>query len=254
MASRAALIGVAVAAALMPVKASAQSSAPACPVPLGDARRLVLVTTDSMSAMAARLQLFERASPQAPWQPVGAAEPALIGKAGMAWSPFFRRLARPGEPVKVEGDKRAPAGIYPIGRGFGTLPSSRPGYLHVTQDTVCVDDPSSPDYNTITSRARVGPKVKVENMSRALPMYRRGIRVDYPTDARARAGSCIFIHVWRSPTVGTAGCVALPEERLEALMDFTEPGAVVAILPRPALDRLSGCLPGIVAAKVGGRS
>ena len=75
-------------------------------------------------------------------------------------------------------------------------------------------------------------------MSRALPMYRRGLLLNYPTDARRRAGSCIFIHVWRSPTTGTAGCVAVPEPRVEALQDFAAGGAVLAILPRGALDRL----------------
>ena len=42
---------------------------------------------------------------------------------------------------------------------------------------------------------------------------------------------------------GTAGCVAMPEPRVEALQDFSEGGAVLAILPRGALDRLAGCLP-----------
>ena len=60
---------------------------------------------------------------------------------------------------------------------------------------------------------------------------------------QAQAGSCIFIHVWRSPTTGTAGCVAMPEPRVEALQDFAAGGAVLAILPRGALDRLAGCLP-----------
>ena len=35
---------------------------------------------------------------------------------------------------------------------------------------------------------------------------------------------------------------------VEALLDFSEPGAVVAILPRHALDRLRGCLPAAAAA------
>lgn len=223
--------------------ALAQRTASSCPAPLADARRLALVTAETMSATTASLQLFERASPNDRWRALGSAEPALIGRAGMAWSHFFRRLARPGEPIKVEGDKRAPAGIYPMGRSFGTIASQRASHLHVTNDTVCVYDPSSTAYNTITSRSSIGPKVSVENMSRMLPMYRRGIVVDYPTDARAQAGSCIFIHVWRTPTTGTAGCVALPEARVEALQDFSEAGAVIAILPRQALNRLPGCLP-----------
>jgi L,D-peptidoglycan transpeptidase YkuD (ErfK/YbiS/YcfS/YnhG family) len=227
--------------------ATAPALAQRCPEPLAAATRLVLVTADTMNATPATLQLFERAAPNGIWKARGGTEPALIGRAGMAWSHFFRDLRRGNEPMKVEGDKRAPAGVYPIGRSFGTVPSSRSGHLLVTKDTVCVDDPSSPAYNTITSRAHVGPTVHVENMSRALPMYRRGLLVDYPTDAKARAGSCIFIHVWKSPAIGTAGCVSLPEARVEALQEFSAPGAVLAVLPRAALARLAGCLPAAVA-------
>jgi L,D-peptidoglycan transpeptidase YkuD (ErfK/YbiS/YcfS/YnhG family) len=205
---------------------------------------LVLVTAETMNATAVTLQLFERDSAGQAWRAAAPAEPAVIGRAGMGWSHFFRHLARAGEPIKVEGDKRAPAGLYAIGRSFGTLASSQPDHLRVTTDTVCVHDLASPAYNRITSRAAVGPKVSAENMSRMLPMYRRGLVIDYPTNARARAGSCIFIHVWQSPTTGTAGCVALSEARVEALQDFGTAGAVVAILPRFALARLPGCLPG----------
>jgi L,D-peptidoglycan transpeptidase YkuD (ErfK/YbiS/YcfS/YnhG family) len=222
---------------------SAAARAQTCPAPLGNAKRLVLVTAPNMNDMAATMRLYERASANAAWRALDATEPATIGRAGMGWSQFFTRLARRGEPLKVEGDKRTPAGIYPIGRSFGILASSRPDYLHVTSDTICVHDLSSPAYNTIASRARVGSAVHAENMSRILPMYRRGLLVDYPTDARKQAGSCIFIHVWRSPTTGTAGCVAVPEPRVEALQDFAAGGAVLAILPRGALDRLPGCLP-----------
>jgi hypothetical protein len=35
----------------------------------------------------------------------------------------------------------------------------------------------------------------------------------------------------------------MPEPRVEALQDFSEAGAVLAILPQKALDRLAGCLP-----------
>jgi len=229
------------------VAASALSSefahGQSCPAPLADARRLVLVTAETMNDAAAAMRLYERASSKDAWRALGAAEPAMIGRAGMGWSAFFTRLAHRGEPLKVEGDKRAPAGIYPIGRSFGILASSRPNYLQVTPDTICVHDLSSPAYNTIASRSRLGPAVGAENMSRVVPVYRRGLLVDYPTDARKQAGSCIFIHVWRSPSTGTAGCVAVPEPRVEALQDFAANGAVLAILPRRALDRLPGCLP-----------
>ena len=237
--------GLAASAALALLLFSSETIfAQGCPAPLGTAKRLVLVTAETMTDMAATMRLYERASPAEPWRALGAPEPATIGRGGMAWSQFFAKLlARRLEPVKIEGDKRSPAGIYAIGRSFGTLASAQPGYLKLTPDTICVFDPSRPDYNTITSRAKVGPSVYAENMGHILPMYRRGLVVDYPTDGRRRAGSCIFIHVWRSPTTGTAGCVAVPEPRVEALQNFSEAGAVLAILPRQALDRLKGCLP-----------
>lgn len=196
-----------------------------------------------MNSTAATLQTFERGVPNQSWRPASDPEPAVIGRGGMGWSHFYRALARPNEPMKIEGDKRAPAGVYSIGRTFGMVPSQRANYISVKQDTVCVDDPGHRAYNTITTRASVTPNTRVENMGRVLPMYRRGIVVDYPTNARAQAGSCIFIHIWRSPTTGTAGCVALPEARVEALQDFTESNAAIAIMPRFALDRLRGCLP-----------
>jgi len=230
---------------LFPAFAFAQS----CPAALKDATRLVLVTTDTMDSLPATAQLFERASPRDAWRSVSGAEPAVVGRAGIGWSHWFRHLARAQEPIKIEGDKRAPAGIYPIGGTFGTEPSQRPGHLKVNDDTVCVDDPGSSAYNQITSRALVGPKFHTENMSKALPMYRHGLLVDYPTDIAAKAGSCIFIHVWRSPSRGTAGCVALPEERVLALQNFTaDGGAVLAVMPRFALSRLRGCLPQPAAA------
>lgn len=239
-------IGLILAALLAPSAALAQT----CPPVLSEARRLALVTTENMDSTPATMQLFERASIKERWRALGPAEPALVGRAGTGWAHAFRHLARPGEPIKSEGDKRAPAGVYPIGNSFGVVPSSRPGHLQVTDDTVCVDDPSSPAYNTITSRALVGPKVHAENMSKLLPMYRRGLLVDYPTDIAAKAGSCIFIHVWRSPAKGTGGCVSLPEARLEALQNFAEGGgAVLAIIPRPALGRMGTCLPQAIAMK-----
>jgi D-alanyl-D-alanine dipeptidase len=228
---------------MMTALAAERALAQACPAPLADAKRLVLVTAANMNDAAASMRLYERSASRENWRALGPAEPAMIGKTGMGWSPFFARLARRGEPMKIEGDKRAPAGIYPIGRSFGILPSARANYLPITPDTICVDDLSSPAYNTIASRTKLGPRVSAENMSKALPMYRRGLLVDYPTDAAKKAGSCIFIHVWRTPTTGTAGCVAVPEPKVEALQEFSEPGAVLAILPRGALGRLAGCLP-----------
>jgi L,D-peptidoglycan transpeptidase YkuD (ErfK/YbiS/YcfS/YnhG family) len=223
---------------LLPAAAFGQS----CPQPLASANKLVLVVADTLSSNTAQLQRFTRASPQSPWQADGGGLTALVGRNGMAWGYAFRGHARPGEPVKTEGDKRAPAGFYRIGSSFGFAASARPGHLHIREGTVCVDDAASSAYNTISSRTRVGPKVHGENMWR-VPDYRHGLLVDYPSSRAARGGSCIFIHLWMPNKTGTGGCVALPEPQLTRLQDFAQGGAVLAVLPRQALDRFKGCLP-----------
>jgi L,D-peptidoglycan transpeptidase YkuD (ErfK/YbiS/YcfS/YnhG family) len=78
-----------------------------------------------------------------------------------------------------------------------------------------------------------------------VPEYRRGLLVDYPSSRGARGGSCVFIHLWLPNKTGTAGCVALREPQLAQLQDFAQGGAVLAIVPRGALNRFGGCLPSL---------
>src|SRR5215813_12969820 len=136
--------------------------AASCPPPLAQAKRLVLVATQSMDTALATLQLFTRRSAHMPWKRVSAAEPAVVGKAGLAGghpcqtpldveggvAPAKAGLAdvKEGEePEKVEGDNRTPAGFFRIGASFGFAPSRRPGYIELKSgETVCVEDPSSP--------------------------------------------------------------------------------------------------------------
>jgi L,D-peptidoglycan transpeptidase YkuD (ErfK/YbiS/YcfS/YnhG family) len=221
---------------------SSLAFAQSCPEPLASARRLVLVTADTLNSTTATVGRFERHTANSEWQVTGGATSGLIGYRGVAWAHAFRKFAKRGEPIKVEGDKRAPAGFYKIGPSFGFAPSQMPNYVRIDSSMVCVDDVRSSAYNTITRRERVGSAVHVENMSR-IADYRRGLLVDYPTDRKARAGSCVFIHLQLPGRTGTGGCVALPEPQLEAVQDFVQGGAVLAILPRQALERFKGCLP-----------
>ncbi len=213
---------------MAPVGARAQS----CPAPLASAQRLVLAVAPTMSSTIVTVRRYERASPAKPWREVGGPASALIGRAGVAWAPAFREFAHAHEPVKIDGDDRAPAGFYTIGPSFGFLPSRLRGHMRIAAGTVCVDDPASPAYNTITTRAKVGWRVHGENMWRA-SAYRRGLLVNYPTDRRHRPGR----------RTGTAGCIALAERQVAALQRFAQGGAVLAVLPRRALGRFKGCLP-----------
>lgn len=227
-------------AAMLPALCGGAQAAPDCPAPLAGASRLVLVTTQGMDRVSAQLRRFERAGPGQPWLALGPSESAVVGRSGLAWGHGFRASAREGEPVKREGDGRSPAGIYRLGRGFGFPATARPGDLVLRPGaSLCVDDPASADYNRIVP-LKAG--LKGEDMG-AEPLYRRGLVIEYPSDAAARAGSCIFLHVWRSRAQGTAGCLALPEHRVAALQAFAAEDAVIAILPDAARARFPGCLP-----------
>jgi len=220
---------IALAMLMVPQMALAQS----CPAPLAGANRLLLVVPAGMSSTTAYAQRFSRVLPLAPWRPEGGPFTALLGYRGVAWAHSFRGFAAKGEPVKVDGDRRVPAGVFGVGRSFGHAPSHRSGYLQLTKGTVCVDDPRSPAYNTITTRSKVGWRVHGENMWR-IRQYGQGLTVD---------GSCIFIHLWLKGATGTRGCVALPAPQLAAMQNFAQGGAVLAVIPRRSLAHFRGCLP-----------
>ncbi len=180
-------------AVLAPYRARGES----CPAVLDETRRLVLVLAPTMASSSGAMLLFERGADELAWRLVHPAEPVVLGLKGIAWGKAFRHLARASEPLKREGDKRTPAGIYPIGRPFGFSASPLKDYLRITADLVCVHDPASPAYNTIASRAMVGRKVRGEDM-KTIGLYRRGLVVGYPTDGATRAGSCAAAPATRS--------------------------------------------------------
>ena len=214
-----------------------------CEAILAGTRQLILVTARTMDSPAARLQIFERDGPDARWRRVSGTEPAVVGRSGLAWGYPFRNRARPGETLKTEGDGRTPAGVYRIGRSFGFAVSARADHLVLRPGrTICVDDASSASYNSLVTVTDPQARPRGEDMG-AEPLYRRGLVIDYPSDAATRAGSCIFLHIWRGPGRGTAGCVALPERRVVAIQDFSRDGAAIAILPEGAMDRFGACLP-----------
>jgi L,D-peptidoglycan transpeptidase YkuD (ErfK/YbiS/YcfS/YnhG family) len=214
-----------------------------CPAPLDGATRLVLVTTPTMNGPAATLETFERDVASGPWQVRTGPQPAVVGEAGLGWGLTFRHVAKAGEPIKQEGDRRAPAGIFPLGPAFGFSVSALPGYIQIEEGIqFCVDDPTSPHYSQIVTREQAGEGVSGEDMG-AISLYRRGLVVDYATSGKAKSGSCIFIHIWREPGHGTVGCVAVPEATVADLQTWAgSGGAAIAILPEGAKGRFA-CLP-----------
>jgi L,D-peptidoglycan transpeptidase YkuD (ErfK/YbiS/YcfS/YnhG family) len=216
-----------------------------CSESLQSATRLLVVLATDMSVRTAKAQRFERSLSTAEWRKIGPAKPVVLGRGGLGWAWNQTDLARQGEPTKREGDGRTPAGVFRIGSAFG-FSSSGVGkdYLPLKRDgSFCVDDIRSTHYNEIVPKAAVGAGVTGETMS-AISLYRRGLRVNFPTNREKQGGSCIFIHVWRKPDSPTLGCVALRESDVTELQTWaTEAPALIAILPQSAFDRLHRCVP-----------
>ena len=54
-------------------------------------------------------------------------------------------------------------------------------------------------------------------------------------------GSCIFAHLWQAPGVATAGCTAMAEPAMQALLQWLQPQAkpVFVLLPQAQWRRLA---------------
>jgi len=230
-----------------PTVATAQTGAARgqASTPLDGSRQMVLVVTPGWDSTTGTLRRFARTSVDAPWQPVGAAVPIVVGRTGLAWDDS---QARPSarEPVKREGDGRSPAGAFLLDASFGfdirqIMSWVRLPYIRLRATTECVDDSRSVHYNAIVDRDSV-PRVdwtSSEKM-REIEQYAYGVHVAYNTPPRASRGSCIFLHIWAGPQSVTAGCTAMSEPALKELMGWIDPERkpMLVQLPTSAMERM----------------
>ena len=113
---------------------------------------------------------------------------------------------------------------------------------HLTRDLVCVDDVASGSYNAIVDTRRAARKDwdSDETMRREDDLYRFGLVVGHNQANAPGAGSCIFVHIRRSPGVPTAGCTAMAQADILELIRWLDraKGPVMVQLPRREYDRL----------------
>ena len=227
--------------------AACAHGAPQAAGPLQGAGQLVLVTTPGWDADHGTLRRFERRD--GTWRPAGAATPVMVGRNGSAWG-LGLHATQPGGPVKREGDGRAPAGVFAIGTAFGYGGEAATALPYAAMDAGdwCIDVPASKLYNRIVDAKDVGAAAvegSTEPMRRDLhadgdQRYRLGFVVEHNPQAVPGAGSCIFAHLWKSPTDPTAGCTAMADPAMEALLAWLEPARepVFVLLPMAEFQRL----------------
>lgn len=212
------------------------------------ARQLVLVTIDGWDTTHGTLRRYERNEGR-DWQPVGPAQPVVIGRAGAAWGLGLNDRPEAG-PDKREGDGRSPAGVFDIGDAFGYAPQveTRLRYDAMDAGDYCIDSSDSPLYNRIVDTAQAGADVarqSTEPMRRDLhadgdQRYRLGFVIAHNAAGVPDAGSCIFGHLWKSPDSTTAGCTAMAPGTMQSLLGWldTRRRPIFVLLPRAEYGRL----------------
>ncbi|AIF46785.1 L,D-transpeptidase family protein [Dyella japonica] len=210
-------------------------------------RQMVLVITPDWNTDHGVLRAFERTGDS--WTPVVDAQAVTVGRAGSAWGMGLNAPQADG-PQKHEGDGRAAAGVYRVGEVFGYAASAdtHMPYAAMTDTDWCVDVDGSPYYNQIVDAKKVGEKAvdgASEPMRRDLHLhgdqrYKIGFVIEHNAKGKPGGGSCIFAHLWASPTDATAGCTAMPEPVMRQLLAWMKPDEqpVFVLLPRSEYVRL----------------
>ncbi|WP_373193984.1 L,D-transpeptidase family protein [Francisella sp. Scap27] len=144
----------------------------------------------------------------------------VIGKKGLAPTESFEysKLAN-----KTEGDSKTPAGVFKIGKTFGFEDSDLSNYVQVKTGIECIDDSSSKYYNDIINTSKYTKDWQSSEHMVKVPQYKYGIELLYNHNpAEAKKGSCIFMHIWKSPSTGTEGCTAMAETDIKNLQSWIE--------------------------------
>jgi L,D-peptidoglycan transpeptidase YkuD (ErfK/YbiS/YcfS/YnhG family) len=204
------------------------------------AQQLVLVTSADWNTDTGMLRTYERSG--SAWRLVGDPQPVTLGRAGSAWGLGLHAPGHAG-PVKREGDGRSPAGVFAIGEAFGyaAKASTALPYAAMQASHYCVDVSGSPLYNRIVDADAVGADAvagATEPMRRDLhaggdQRYRLGFVIEHNPQARPMGGSCIFAHLWKSPSDATSGCTAMDPRTMERVLGWLDPGRhpVFVLLP-----------------------
>ncbi len=141
---------------------------------------------------------------------------------------------------KVEGDGKTPLGTYALREVFYRADRLPPlvtalPLRQLTPEIAWSEDPTRADYNTCIRLDPAGPTPDgIDRMTRDDHVYDITVVIGYndapPVPGR---GSAIFMHVARPGYTPTAGCVALAESDLLAVLQKLTPASTITILPPP---------------------
>lgn len=205
--------------------------------------QIVVVTTPDWKSGTGVLNAFEFDGKA--WTRSFRSIPVTVGRNGLGWGVGMHPSNLAG-PQKNEGDKRAPAGIFPLEFAFGTGPLRSPKftYRQTSETDFWVDDPRSKHYNQFVSVR--DPSVKedwdsAETLKRKDGLYEYVISVGHNRNPIIPGrGSAIFIHSWYGPGRSTIGCTAMKKETVKELIGWLDSSKAPLLIQAPVgeLDHL----------------
>lgn len=210
-------------------------------------RQLIIGTTADWNSSDVTLQKWVKRSDG--WEKFGRPWQGKVGRDGLAWGVGLQpeTAAKAGEPIKIEGDWRAPAGVFELGDVYGYAShfsgSTLLRYHTVTENDLWIEDPASPYYNTHIqlSHAPANEWEQKQQMRLNDPAHRLKLFIlhNAPPNAKPGAGSSIFFHIWRNGKP-SSGCTVMPKKNLIKLVEWLHPllHPLFVLLPKPVYQEL----------------
>jgi len=187
-----------------------------CPIFLFSSQQIILVIADDFNSSHASLKFFE--------DDIILLEANVnLGKNGLGWGIGEVLLTQEqGQPLKFEGDKKAPAGVFKLTNIFGYSYASnyKLPYLYASKKLICVDDSNSNFYNHIIEAN--GNEKSFEFMRRDDYQYKYGVTVAHNKRGKFKRGSCIFLHIQKDINASTAGCTSMKESTLKKIISLLD--------------------------------
>jgi len=213
------------------------------PIFLFSKQQIILVVSEDFNASKASLSCFEDN------KKVFKDFDVNIGKNGLGWGLGILDLKHNKlEPLKYEGDKKAPIGIFKLTSVFGYKKQNHlhMPYLHVDKNTICVDESNHKNYNQIITMPKNKPK-SFEYMKRDDQQYELGIVVQHNKRQVKQRGSCIFLHVEKFNGAGTAGCTSMNLKNIKQIIYWLDESKnpILIQIPKSKLNQVQLLYPNL---------
>jgi len=210
---------------------------------LFSSQQILLVVADDFNSSTAKLTCIEDN------QLICKDVKVNLGKNGLGWGIGLKEIPHAqNEPIKHEGDKRAPAGVFLLTESFGYTPQhqGKLPYLYADKNLICVDDSHSSFYNQIIEAN--GNEKSFEHMRRQDGQYRYGVVVAHNPNAVPMRGSCIFLHIQKEKNHPTVGCTSMEEEDLKKIIRWLDKKKhpLLIQIPQKYLKELTDIYPELI--------